>query len=218
MMNNETNLLKYKRLAPFYDALMGNALIRQARQKAFRLLPMRPEQDILLIGVGTGEDLPFLPTDAQVTGIDLSDDMLARARQKIHSPATRLLNMNAEHLDFPDHSFDTVVLNLILSVVENPRQAMDEALRVLKPNGTLLIFDKFLNEHATRSPLRNLLNLLTSAIGTDINRKLSDILAGKPVTITHDQPVLLNGAYRAIVIIKGDRAYAGDRTKKSTRN
>ncbi len=198
-MNNQTNLTKYKRLAPYYDKLMGNSLFASGRRKAFSQVQIRPQEQVLLVGVGTGEDLRFLPHDVNITGIDLSEAMLKQARNKAESEVS-LLIMNAENLQFVDETFDVVVLNLILSVVENPDRAMDEALRVLKKDGTILIFDKFLEENQKPSWLRLLFNRLTTALGTDINRKLSQILSDRDVQIIEDRPVMLGGAYRAITL------------------
>jgi phosphatidylethanolamine/phosphatidyl-N-methylethanolamine N-methyltransferase len=81
-LKNDTNLQKYKRLAPFYDFFMGNRLFHKTRKQAFSELKIQPKDTILLAGVGTGEDLPFLPKDAIITGIDLSEEMLRVAESK----------------------------------------------------------------------------------------------------------------------------------------
>lgn len=201
-MKNLTNITKYKLLAPIYDAIMGNQLFRKARSKAFALLELKAKQQILLVGVGTGEDILLLPKDIDIAGIDISEAMLEKAREKAKGRKQVLCNMNAERLEFDDGTFDTVVLNLILSVVEDPRKAMSEALRVLKSNGRILVFDKFLADGAKASFTRKILNVVTSMIGTDINRCLEDIVEGLPVRIIHDEPSLFAGSYRIILLQK----------------
>ncbi|WP_255292961.1 class I SAM-dependent methyltransferase [Bacillus toyonensis] len=131
-MKNHTNKLKYKGISIFYDYLMRNKLFIKARERAFSLLPLKSKQDILFVGVGTGEDFRFIPPYVNITGIDLSQDMLNKAKTKIKKNQVTLLQMNAEQLQFSDESFDIVSLNLILSVVEHPKQALTEALRVTK--------------------------------------------------------------------------------------
>jgi phosphatidylethanolamine/phosphatidyl-N-methylethanolamine N-methyltransferase len=199
-MKNRTNVTKYKLLSPVYNLLMDNALFLQARKRAFSLLPHQPGQHMLLVGVGTGGDLPFVPDDAIVTGIDLSSDMLRQAKQKANAHTT-LLEMNAEQLAFTDETFDVTVLHLILSVVEHPEKALAEALRVTKPGGTILVFDKFLKENRSPSILRSLFNIVTSLIGTDINRSFSTIRRDLPVRIIKEQAVL-GGAYTIFVCKK----------------
>ena len=141
-MRNQSNLTKYRILAPIYDKLIGRPIFRTARQRALALVEVDPADRVLLVGVGTGEDLEFLQPSTGLVGIDLSEKMLDTARTKF--PNAELRIMNAESLGYPDSSFDKIVLNLVLSVAENPKQALSEALRVLKPEGRIVVFDKFL--------------------------------------------------------------------------
>lgn len=201
-MNNLTNIIKYTLLAPVYDVLMGDRIFGKARKKAFSLLNFEAGQKILLVGIGTGQDLPLLPSIIDVTGIDISDAMLARAGKKIVGSNIELLKMNAEKLNFYDGSFDAVVLNLVLSVVENPHLAMAEAVRVLKRKGCILVFDKFLEANNGPTVARKLLNRVTTLIGTDINRSFKDIKGEMPLKIVQDQPALFAGNYRIILLEK----------------
>jgi phosphatidylethanolamine/phosphatidyl-N-methylethanolamine N-methyltransferase len=142
-MKNNTNIIKYKFLAPIYDAIFNPFLVK-ARKKAFGLLDFKPDAKILLVGVGTGVDFPFIPNNCLVTGIDLSEDMLKKAKSKDRDLNVELYKMNAENLEFEDRTFDFVVLSLILSVAENPKTVMAEAIRVLNHDGRILVFDKFI--------------------------------------------------------------------------
>ncbi len=163
-MNNLTNITKYKLLAPVYDTFMGNQLFRKSRIKAFSLLQLKAKQQVLLVGVGTGEDIILLPKDVNIVGIDTSEAMLEKAREKAKGSPKILRNMNAEKLEFADKTFDAVVLNLILSVVENPQKAMLEAVRVLRDNRKIVVFDKFLTDNTKPSFARKLLNLIRGCL------------------------------------------------------
>ncbi|MDF2607998.1 MAG: hypothetical protein K0S34_2194 [Bacillales bacterium] len=200
-MKNNSNIKKYKILSHVYDSIMGIKIFRTARKKAISLLPLKSNDEILLVGVGTGEDLQFLPENVLITGIDLSNDMLKVANKKINCKNVNLLQMNAEDLEFSDKTFNCVILNLILSVAENPKDVMKEALRVLTDDGIILIFDKFL-ENNKPSFIRSLLNIITSSIGTDINRNLDDILYGLPLVIIREENSILNGNYKIILVKK----------------
>lgn len=199
-MKNHTNVRKYKILSPMYDVLMGNRIFRNARMKAFSLLDFKPNHTVLLVGVGTGEDIPLLPNHIEIIGIDLSDEMLEKARKKTNHAV--LMNMNAESLEFENEKFDFVILNLILSVVENPQKALIEAARVLSPSGTILVFDKFLDEDKRPNIMRKALNLITSTLGTDINRSFDEIVKGTSLYIKHQESSVLNGNYKIIVLEK----------------
>lgn len=203
-MKNHTNKLKYKVISKIYDYLMRNKLFIKGRERAFSLLPLKSKQHILFVGVGTGEDLRFIPSDVHITGIDLSQDMLNKAKTKIQENQATLLQMNAEQLQFPDESFDVVSLNLILSVVENPKQALAEALRVTKQTGFLLVFDKFLPEESSSSISRSMINTITSFFGTDINRRFSDICKDLPIQVVYEEPSIFKGNYKIILLQRAE--------------
>lgn len=198
-MKNTTNIMKYKVLSKFYDSVFGR-LLRRGRIKALSLIDFHENQNILLIGVGTGLDVPLIPENCHITGVDLSSSMLAVAQKKFSKRNIDFIEMNAEELELDGSSFDVVVLSLILSVVENPKKALEEALRVTKPNGVLLIYDKFREEKVTFG--RRLLNVITSAVGTDINRSFSEIVEGFDVIVHEDMPVMFADNYRAVLLSK----------------
>lgn len=126
--------------------------------------------------------------------------MLNKAKTKIKKNQVTLLQMNAEQLQFPDESFDVVSLNLILSVVEHPKQALAEALRVTKQTGFLLVFDKFSPEEMSSSISRSIINSITSFLGTDINRKFSDICIDLPMKSVYEEPSIFKGNYKIILV------------------
>jgi phosphatidylethanolamine/phosphatidyl-N-methylethanolamine N-methyltransferase len=108
-------------------------------------------------------DIPFVPEDLDVTGLDPSPAMLEQARLEAKNlPSIRLLRMN-EDLALPAGIFVAVFLHLFLSVVELPRQALAEA-------GRCLILDKFSPVHRRPSGVRRLLNRVATRLGTDIEQ------------------------------------------------
>jgi len=80
-MKNSTNITKYRFLSLIYDLVFRNIFIK-ARDKAFITLSIRPKSKVLLVGIGTGEDLIFMPEDCFITGIDISQSMLRQAYKK----------------------------------------------------------------------------------------------------------------------------------------
>ncbi|MGH3032161.1 MAG: class I SAM-dependent methyltransferase [Gaiellaceae bacterium] len=115
------------------------------------------EGDVLEIAAGTGRNLPHYPEGLRLTTIELSPEMLAIAKQLAvelgHDADLRL--GDAQALEFQDVSFDAVVITLGLCTIPDPRQAVSEAHRVLRPGGRLL-------EHvrSPRLPVRTVQRLL----------------------------------------------------------
>jgi len=201
-MDDRRNLKIYRTWAPIYDCVM-RPVYGAARRRAIELINLQAGEKVLIPGVGTGLDLPLLPTGVQVTGIDLIPAMLEKARAKTNDKCMIFAVMNAQALQFPDDTFDAVILNLILSVVPDGAAAFAEAWRVLRPGGRIVIFDKFLPEGVQPSLIRKLLASAIRSIGTDPNRRLSDILFSKQgLILQRDEPSLLNGQYRIILVRK----------------
>ena len=202
---NRWNQFIYARWAPVYDVMIGLPPFVRARRRAFDVLDLRAGERLLIAGIGTGPDFPFLPEGVRVTGMDLSEPMLARARRKLPIAGREIVLQrgNAEALPFDDGSFDAASLFLILSVAGDPISVLRETVRVLRPGGRVVIFDKFLPNDADPSVGRRMLNaLITRPFGTDINRALEPMLARLPVTVTGDEASLWRGTYRIVQLTK----------------
>ena len=202
-ITNAHNLSAYRRWAPIYDATV-NHLFTPGRRRALEVLSLQASENVLIVGVGTGADLPYLPTGATATGIDLSPDMLAKARLKLDlCPASvTLIEGDAQELHVPENSFDAAILNLILSVVPDGRACLKSALRAVKPGGRLVVFDKFQTENKKITPIRRFMNYFSTRLGTDITRRFSDMLDNCPCKVVQEEPSLLGGVYRIVLLRK----------------
>lgn len=191
----------YTLFAPFYDLLIARASA-PLRAQSLEQLPRQGSQDILIDGIGTGLDLPFLPPQHRYTGLDLTSAMLMRASARRAGLDLRLVQGDSLALPFRDESFDHAVLHLILAVVPDPAQALKEIARVVKSGGMILILDKFLRsgQHAW---LRRALNPLTRRIATRLDVVFEDVLAQVPqLELQRDVPALAGGWFRMIRLVK----------------
>lgn len=199
-MTNRWNRLVYRFWAPVYDRFFDRLLFEPGRKRTFELLQLQGGEQVLLVGVGTGVDLPYLPKEIKAVGVDLSPEMLLQAQKKIQARGRLLVQADAQYLPVAKASFDVIILTLILSVVPDGQACWREALRALRPGGWAIIFDKFLADDRSSNPFRAVLNRGAKLLGTDINRHLGPLLAGTKITITRNEPSLLNGMYRIILI------------------
>lgn len=190
----------YTLAAPFYDAFL-TAATRGARKRSLSALSNFPPRDVLLLGVGTGLDLPHLPNQHNYVGLDLTAAMLTRARPRAAGLHFTPLRGDVQRLPFGDASFDVAVLHLILAVVPAPTLCLAEAVRVLKPGGTLLVFDKFLRRG--EAGWKRLLNPLTRHVATRLDVVFEDVLAAVGgVQVTTNEAALASGWFRLIRLEK----------------
>lgn len=134
----------YDAFAPLYPAL--NLFLATPKKELLSRVNREPPGKLLEIGVGRGENLPVYK-HAPVTGIDMSEGMLAFARKRAPANCT-LQIMDAADLAFPEGAFDYVVLSHVLSVVDNPAGVMEEVHRVLSPGGKAFILNHECGEQA----------------------------------------------------------------------
>lgn len=194
----------YTLIAPVYDAIVAAATDGMRRDSLHALEPQDGDR-ILLGGVGTGLDLPYLPDNAEYFAMDLTAAMLARARQRLAPDlSVHLHQANVMHMPYPDNSFDGVVLHLILAVVAEPHRVLAEASRVVKPGGRVFILDKFLRP-GQRAPARRLINKIIRHIATRTDVVFEEVLPHAPqLSIISDEPCLAGGWFRRIQLQKRD--------------
>ncbi|MGD6834524.1 class I SAM-dependent methyltransferase [Sutcliffiella halmapala] len=204
-MNNPWNKVIYKIWAPVYDKLFNSGSFLQARREIFQELPFEKCQKILFVGVGTGADLELIPhASLDITAIDFSPDMLEKAKSKFKNSRIEFLEMDAQNMTFPGHSFDYVVASLILSVVPDAEKCFQEMERVLKQNGSLIVFDKFAPKHRKLAFGKRVIRPFVQLLGTDIGLNFEKLYEkfNRSLKIVDDKPVMMNGMYRKILMKK----------------
>ena len=143
-LDKQTVTKAYDRWAPVYDLVFG-AVFERGREAAIAAAE-RVGGRILEVGVGTGISLPHYSKDCRLCGVDISEPMLRKAQERVTelglSNVEGLWVMDAEHLSFPDNSFDVVVAQYVVTTVPNPEATLDEFARVLKPGGEIMLVSR----------------------------------------------------------------------------
>ena len=201
-MNNSWNRFIYRIGSPIYDKFFNSGVFLNARKQIFQSIAFNNQQKILFVGVGTGADLELINhNDLKITAIDYSPEMLGKARAKFEHSTITFIEMDAQHMEFENESFDYVVASLILSVVPDATKCFQEMTRVLKQEGRIIVFDKFVPKNEKLSLPKILLRPIISLLGTDIGRSFEEI-SPENIVVEEDTPIMLNGLYRKIIISK----------------
>jgi phosphatidylethanolamine/phosphatidyl-N-methylethanolamine N-methyltransferase len=157
----------YGRWAPVYDLLFGR-VFRAGRRAAIDAAEEIGGR-ILEVGVGTGLSLPGYGHANSVFGVDISAEMLRKARDRVArlhlEHVEGLAVMDAESLDFPDESFDVVVAQYVVTAVPHPERALDEFARVVRSGGEIVITSRIGAEAGLRAAVEKQLMPVTSRLG-----------------------------------------------------
>lgn len=157
----------YRRWAPVYDLTFGR-VAEAGRKHAVEIINRR-KGSVLEVGVGTGLSLPAYRPHLEITGIDLSPDMLSKAQERVErgnlGNVSALREMDAENLDFPDERFDTVVAMYVMTVVPDPELVMAELERVCAPGGEVVLVNHFSQEEGARGWIEQRMEPLARTLG-----------------------------------------------------
>ncbi len=198
---NAWNRVRYRLFAPFYDRI---ASFSKQRRRSIELLALQPGERVLISGAGTGADLDYIRADVNVTAIDITRQMVERTRAR----AARLgRNVHAEvgdaqQLSFPDNTFDAVILHLSVAVAPDGARVLREAARVVHDHGRIVVFDKFAPDAKPPSIARRALNVVTSALFSDVTRQLQPMLQSTDLQIVHREPAGFGGKFEIVMLQK----------------
>ena len=157
----------YGRWAPVYDIVFGPVFSRGRRAAVDAAEQIGGR--ILEVGVGTGLSLDQYTSRSRIVGVDISEPMLQKARERVRrlqlNHVEAISVMDAEHLNFPDASFDVVVAQYVVTAVPNPEKALDEFVRVVRPSGEIILTSRIGAETGFRGTLEKWLMPVTSRLG-----------------------------------------------------
>ena len=200
-MDKDSILKTYGFYAPFYDVIFGS-WVNHGRKKAVEKIEQRPGSRFLEIGIGTGYSIPLYNQDVEVTGIDISPEMLTVAKRRFpreRFPQVKALHeMDAQNLEFPDDSFDAVIAMYVASVVPDPMKMMQEMSRVCVPGGTVLVLNHFASSKGILRGVENFFSPFAKRLGFKPDFSLPHFLEMTAIEVQDILPVNLGGYWKLI--------------------
>jgi phosphatidylethanolamine/phosphatidyl-N-methylethanolamine N-methyltransferase len=169
----------YELYAPVYDFIF-DWIFSPGRDAATRQLDLQRSDSVLEVGIGTGLNLPLYPPTCKLTGIDLSQEMLDKAVERVETlamPNVTLKVMDATSMDFGDDEFDKAFATYTISAVPDPVAVLREMRRVVKPGGVLVILNHFRSERRVMGWLEDLVAPVCTRLGWKSNLALKPLLA-----------------------------------------
>ncbi|MEW6543894.1 MAG: methyltransferase domain-containing protein [Nitrospirota bacterium] len=181
----------YSNYAGFYDQVFGR-IFHESREAAVRRLGVKPGEQILEVGVGTGLSLPVYPRHCRVVGIDLSAGMLEKAEARVRAYGLQhveLVRMDAGRMEFPDDAFDTVMAAYVVTAVPDYRKVVNEMIRVCRPGGRIVMLNHFSNGNKLIAAVEKAISPLCKHIGFRTDLALSHVLEGTSLLVARKEKV-----------------------------
>ncbi len=166
----------YDRMSPFYDLYDAPMEVMGGRRRRKRVIGGARGRT-LEIGVGTGRNLALYPPGVEVTGIDVSEGMLDRARRRAREGDLQvdLRQADVQALPFEDDSFDTVTATCVFCSVADPVAGLREVARVVAPEGRVLLLEHVRPRNRVLGWIFDRLTPLVSRVfGPEINRRTEE--------------------------------------------
>ena len=169
----------YEFWAPAYDFIF-DWIFAPGREAAIDHLGLTRQHSIVEVGIGTGLNLPLYPAACRLNGIDLSQEMLDKAVERVQTlamPDVTLKVMDATSMDFGDDEFDRGLATYTISAVPDPVAVLREMRRVVKPDGIIVILNHFRSERRSTGWVEDMVAPVCTRLGWKSNLSMAPLLA-----------------------------------------
>lgn len=195
-MNKDTEKIRkrYNRVAKVFDfteAMMEKGKMGQWREMIWK----EAKGKVLEVGVGTGKNIRYYPENVEVTAIDFSEKMLERAKEKAQKLGRKvdLRLMDAQELEFPDETFDTIITTCVFCSVPDAVKGLKEIRRVCKKDGQIIMLEHVRSKNKFIGPVMDLLNpLVVRLVGANINRDTINNLKMAGLNISAEKDLMMD--------------------------
>lgn len=179
MKNNSEKIKnRYNRISKVYDLLERPMESMSMGKWRGKLIERIEGEKVLEVGVGTGKNLIYYPSNLDITGIDFSEKMLKIAKEKTKDMKNiKLIEMDAEDMEFEDNTFDTLVTSCVFCSVSDPVKGLKEIRRVCKKDGKIIMLEHMRSKNPAVGKFMDIVNFIPVNIwGANINRRTIDNL------------------------------------------
>lgn len=190
----ETIKKRYNRIARFFD-LFESMMERGKMGEWRKMVWQQTKGKVLEVGVGTGKNIQYYPEGIEVTAIDFSEKMLeiAKAKSKQFGKIVDLRLMDAQKLEFPDETFDTIITTCVFCSVPDPVKGLKEIQRVLKKDGQVIMLEHVRSRMPFAGRIMDLLNpVVVRIVGANINRNTVENLKNAGLKIEVEQNLMMD--------------------------
>lgn len=166
-MNQQDIQSIYGKYSSFYDHIFSHFFFPRIRLGISKS-KIKSGDKVIEVGIGTGISLPLYPRGCNVTGIDVTREMLEKAHEKKEKHKldhVDLIEMDAENMTFADDTFDHSLAAFVVTVVPNPEKMVAEMKRVTKKGGNIVILNHFCSNNSFISGLEKFFSPLCEKWG-----------------------------------------------------